>query len=70
MSKCIKCLNPIDADEFVVNKYMSYCPDCARMLHLGESKEGKPLSDYHVLGRKPPEELTAISEPGGKADAP
>jgi len=35
---------------------MSYCDDCAKILHLGESKESKTLSDFHVTGRRPPPE--------------
>ena len=59
MRSCVKCLGPISSEDFVVNKYMAYCPDCAHLLHLGESKEGRPLSDFHVLGRRPPEEVEA-----------
>jgi hypothetical protein len=57
MKKCVKCLGPISDEEFVVNKYMAYCAECAKLLHLGESKESRMLSDFHVTGRQPPEEM-------------
>lgn len=69
MKKCVKCLGPISDDEFVVNKYMAYCGECAKLLHLGESKESRTLSDFHVTGRHPPEEPVPVPV-GGEAEGP
>jgi hypothetical protein len=45
-NNCIKCLGPLTEGEFVVNKEMAYCDDCARLLHLGESKESKMFQGF------------------------
>jgi hypothetical protein len=45
-NNCIKCLGPLNAGEFVVNKDMAYCDDCANLLHLGESKESKMFQGF------------------------
>lgn len=45
-NKCAKCLGPLSNGEFVVNKEMAYCDDCATLLHLGESKESKMFQDF------------------------
>jgi hypothetical protein len=71
---CVKCLGPISDEEFVVNKYMAYCGECAQLLHLGESKESKTLSDFHVVGRQPPAEppgeppIVHVGEDGSVVD--
>ena len=55
-NKCVKCLGPLSEGEFVVNKDMSYCDDCAALLHLGESKESKMFRDFQDTpdGEAPP----------------
>jgi hypothetical protein len=45
-NNCIKCLGTLTEGEFVVNKEMAYCDDCARLLHLGESKESKMFQGF------------------------
>lgn len=45
-NKCVKCLGPLAAGEFVVNKDMGYCEECAALLHLGESKESRMFSGF------------------------
>lgn len=45
-NNCIKCLGPLTAGEFVVNKDMAYCDDCAHLLHLGESKESRMFQGF------------------------
>ncbi len=39
--RCAKCLAPMTDPDWVVNKEMAYCSDCAALLHLGESKESR-----------------------------
>ena len=46
MRKCIKCLVEDACAEYVVNKDMAYCRDCAVILHLGESKESRMFKDF------------------------
>ena len=36
----------LERGEYVVNKDMAYCMDCATLLHLGESKESRMFSDF------------------------
>lgn len=45
-NRCIKCLGPLSAGEYVVNKDMAYCEECAALLHLGESKESRMFRDF------------------------
>lgn len=45
--RCAKCLVPMSEPDWVVNKDMAYCIDCASLLHLGESKESRMFSDMH-----------------------
>jgi hypothetical protein len=45
-NNCIKCLSRLSESEFVVNKDMAYCDDCAKLLHLGESKESKQFQGF------------------------
>ncbi len=47
--RCAKCLEPMPAPDYVVNKSMAYCEDCSRILHLGESKESRMFSDLHDI---------------------
>jgi hypothetical protein len=70
MRKCVKCLGEISDEEFVVNKYMAYCSECAALLHLGESKESKPLSDFHITGRQPPADMPAEAPVSAGGDRP
>lgn len=56
--RCAKCLEPMPAPEFVVNKNMAYCEECSKLLHLGESKESRQFSDLHDVEVPPiPPEL-------------
>lgn len=43
--RCAKCMSPIPEPDWVVNKVMAYCSDCATLLHLGESKESRMFND-------------------------
>jgi hypothetical protein len=43
--RCAKCMSPIAEPDWVVNKVMAYCADCATLLHLGESKESRMFND-------------------------
>ncbi|MDB5106253.1 MAG: hypothetical protein JWP91_3942 [Fibrobacteres bacterium] len=43
--RCAKCLAPMPNPDWVVNKDMAYCADCASLLHLGESKESRMFND-------------------------
>jgi hypothetical protein len=43
--RCAKCMSPIPEPDWVVNKVMAYCSDCAALLHLGESKESRMFND-------------------------
>jgi hypothetical protein len=43
--RCAKCMIPISEPDWVVNKVMAYCADCATLLHLGESKESRMFND-------------------------
>ena len=43
--RCAKCMSPIPEPDWVVNKVMAYCADCATLLHLGESKESRMFND-------------------------
>lgn len=43
--RCAKCLTPMPNPDWVVNKEMAYCSDCADLLHLGESKESRLFND-------------------------
>jgi hypothetical protein len=43
--RCAKCLMPMPDPDWVVNKVMAYCADCAALLHLGESKESRAFND-------------------------
>lgn len=43
--RCAKCMAPIPEPDWVVNKVMAYCSDCAALLHLGESKESRMFND-------------------------
>ncbi|MDQ3001961.1 MAG: hypothetical protein M3Y08_11965 [Fibrobacterota bacterium] len=43
--RCAKCLTPMHDPDWVVNKDMAYCNDCANLLHLGESKESRLFND-------------------------
>lgn len=45
-NNCIKCLGPLSGGEYVVNKDMAYCIECAALLHLGESKESRMFRDF------------------------
>jgi hypothetical protein len=45
--RCAKCLMPMSDPDWIVNKDMAYCMDCANLLHLGESKESRMFSDMH-----------------------
>jgi hypothetical protein len=45
-NRCAKCLGLLEAGEYVVNKDMAYCGDCAALLHLGESKESRMFRDF------------------------
>ncbi len=45
-NNCIKCLVRLNGGEYVVNKDMAYCMDCATLLHLGESKESRMFRDF------------------------
>lgn len=45
-NKCVKCLSALSTGEFVVNKDMAYCDECAAILHLGESKESRMFRDF------------------------
>lgn len=46
MRRCTKCgINPA-SEKFMVERDLAYCEDCAELLHLGTSKEAKPV-DYH-----------------------
>lgn len=45
-NNCIKCLARLDGGEYAVNKDMAYCPECAALLHLGESKESRMFRDF------------------------
>jgi hypothetical protein len=49
--RCVKCLTPMHDPDWVVNKDMAYCSDCANLLHLGESKESRLFND--VPGQQP-----------------
>jgi hypothetical protein len=43
--RCAKCLAPMSHPDWVVNKDMAYCAECAALLHLGESKESRMFND-------------------------
>jgi hypothetical protein len=47
--RCAKCLTVMAAPDWVVNKEMAYCAECAALLHLGESKESRMFSDMREL---------------------
>ena len=49
--RCTKCgINPA-VEEFTIDRELAYCPDCAILLHLGETKEARKL-DYPSLLQK------------------
>lgn len=43
--RCVKCLSPMSDPEWIVNKDMVYCRECAALLHLGESKESRMFNE-------------------------
>jgi hypothetical protein len=43
--RCAKCLAAMPNPDWIVNKDMAYCSDCAALLHLGESKESRMFND-------------------------
>jgi hypothetical protein len=45
--RCVKCLTAIPVPDWIVNKDMAYCAECAALLHLGESKESRMFNDMH-----------------------
>ena len=65
--RCAKCMSPIAEPDWVVNKVMAYCAECATLLHLGESKESRMFND--PKGALPVSELPA-REPGAPPDEP
>jgi|GEM_PF-3278639 len=60
--RCAKCLTPMSSPDWVVNKDMAYCIECAALLHLGESKESRMFSD--MRDPVPQEAATPASGPG------
>lgn len=60
-NRCVKCLGPLNVDEFVVNKDMAYCGDCAVLLHLGESKESRMFKDLRGIEGEPGREADLVS---------
>lgn len=48
-NRCVKCLGALAAGEFVVNRDMAYCGECAVLLHLGESKESRMFQDLRGI---------------------
>ncbi|HKP98328.1 MAG TPA: hypothetical protein VJ385_21540 [Fibrobacteria bacterium] len=43
--RCVKCLAAMPNPDWIVNKDMAYCNECAALLHLGESKESRIFND-------------------------
>ncbi len=43
--RCVKCLTAMSSPDWIVNKDMAYCNECAALLHLGESKESRMFND-------------------------
>jgi hypothetical protein len=61
--RCAKCLAPMSHPDWVVNKDMAYCLDCAHLLHLGESKESRMFSDMKDQPPGLPAEAEAVVPP-------
>lgn len=64
-NRCVKCLGILAVGEFVVNKDMAYCSECAVLLHLGESKESRMFKDLQGLEGEAPRdsELAPVVDP-------
>lgn len=80
VKRCAKCLAPMTDPDWIVNKDMAYCIDCAALLHLGESKESRLFSDMHesrpgglaedsAEEAMPPPQAMAIPDPDLDAEA-
>jgi hypothetical protein len=69
--RCAKCTAPISEPDWVVNKVMAYCADCATLLHLGESKESRMFNDPKgglPVSTLPPEPPAGIADEIQTAD--
>ena len=66
MRKCIKCQVEEACPDWVINKNMAYCEECAGILHLGESKESQQFKAFHLHGVAFPDgPLEGGPAPGG-----
>ena len=67
--RCAKCLAPMTDPDWVVNKEMAYCADCASLLHLGESRESRMFNNGEpVPGMVAPGTESSIPRPVEEED--
>ena len=67
--RCAKCSAPMTDPDWVVNKEMAYCSDCASLLHLGESRESRMFNNGEpVPGMVAPGTLSSLPMPVEEED--